>query len=245
MDKIKTPSIHQITTFKPDINVLNNGRSKAKQRRKKIKSHKNALNLADAVFDSDLLLLPEETGSNPDDRVNTRTRIINNSQFPQIIIIPQKQGGKSSPDQTLVNFDSDGKISNIVSPGSDEASKEAAEGLMTTDVVPDNEQDEHRKNKILLAKLMDSMKSAQKMKKIENAMKKQSLILQQIQNEGVNAETSDDVMEGRIRELEEASIQQAEIIQDINDAIHDVNIGNANNNARLKVLEMIAAKQRK
>ena len=254
MDKSKTPSIHQITTFKPDINVLNNGRSKAKQRRKKIKSNKNALNLADAVFDSDLLLLPEETGSNPDDRFNTRTRIINNSQFPQIIIIPQKQGGKSSPDQVLVNFDSDGKISNIVSPGSDEASKEAAEGLMTTDVVPDNEQDEHRKkllqaaqrkNKILLAKLMDSMKSAQKMKKIENAMKKQSLILQQIQNEGVNAETSDDVMEGRIRELEEASIQQAEIIQDINDAIHDVNIGNANNNARLKVLEMIATKQRK
>merc|ERR1712241_965060 len=122
------------------------------------------------------------------------------------------------------------------------------------DVVPDNEQDEHRKkllqaaqrkNKILLAKLMDSMKSAQKMKKIENAMKKQSLILQQIQNEGVNAETNDDIMEGRIQELEEASIQQAEIIQDINDAIHDVNIGNANSNARLKVLEMIAAKQRK
>merc|ERR1712079_855812 len=187
MDKSKTSSIHQITTFKPDLNKLNNGRSKAKQRRKKIKSNKNALNLADAVFDSDLLLLPEETGSNPDDRFNTRTRIINNSQFPQIIIIPQKQDGKSSPDQVLVNFDSDDKISNIVSPGSDEASKEAEEGLMTTDVVPDNEQDEHRKkllqaaqrkNKILLAKLMDSMKSAQKMKKIENAMKKQSLILQ-------------------------------------------------------------------
>merc|ERR1712012_809986 len=203
--------------------------------------------------DSDLQLLPGETDNNPDDRFNTRTKIINNSQFPQIIIIPQKHSGQSSPDQVLVNFDPEGKISNIVS-GSDGVSNEALVGLITTDVVTDTEQDEQRqklleaaqkKNKILMAKLIKSMKSAEKMKKIELAMKKQSLTLEQIQREKEQGNVSDEIMEGRIRELEDASIQQAEIIQDINDALHDVNIGNANNNARLKVLEMIAAKQRK
>ena len=86
------------------------------------------------------------------------------------------------------------------------------------------------------------MKSMEKMKKIENAMTKQSMILKQIQIKDTADQSNDEIMEGRIQELEEASIQQAEIIQDINDAIHDVNIGNANSNARLKFLEMIAAK---
>ena len=62
-------------------------------------------------------------------------------------------------------------------------------------------------------------------------MKKQTLTLEQIQREKEQGNSSDEIMEGRIRELEDASIQQAEIIEDINDAIHDVNIGNANNNA--------------
>ena len=239
----------QVTTFKPEIQISNVGESKPRKRKKTIRN-KNVINLADPVFDSDSLALPLGTGKDPDD--TTRTRIINNSQFPQIIIIPQS--GQSTPDQVLVNFDSDGKISNIVS-GSDEASKEVgAVGLITTDAVPDNDHNDTRrqlleaaqkKNKILLAKLMQSMKAAEKMKKIETAMKKQSMILKQIENESVDDQTNDQIMEGRIRELEDASIQQAEIIQDINDAIHDVNIGNANSNARLQLLEMIAAKQRK
>merc|ERR1719270_2144906 len=186
------------------------GKNKSRQGKKKIK-FKRPAHVADSGVgldsDSDLLLLPGETDNNPDDRFNTRTKIINNSQFPQIIIIPQKHSGQSSPDQVLVNFDPEGKISNIVS-GSDGVSNEALVGLITTDVVTDTEQDE------------------------------------QSQREKEQGNSSDEIMEGRIRELEDASIQQAEIIEDINDAIHDVNIGNANNNARLKYLERIAAKQR-
>ena len=255
-DKIPSP---QVTTFKPDIGIKANngmiGKNKSRQRKKKIKS-KRPVHVADSGVglesDSDLLLLPGETDNNPDDRFNTRTKIINNSQFPQIIIIPQKHSGQSSPDQVLVNFDPEGKISNIVS-GSDGVSNEALVGLITTDVVTDTEQDEQRqklleaaqkKNKILIAKLIKSMQSAEKMKKIELAMKKQTLTLEQIQRDKEQGNSSDEIMEGRIRELEDASIQQAEIIEDINDAIHDVNIGNANNNARLKYLERIAAKQR-
>ena len=240
----------QVTTFKPDIQISNLNKNNIRKRKKQNRNKNN--NIADPVLDSDPLLVPQGTDKDPDDKQSTRTSIINNSQFPQIIIIPQS--GQSTPDQVLVNFDSDGKISNIVS-GSDEASKEVgAVGLITTDDVPDNDPNDQRqqlleaakkKNKMLLEKLMQSMKSLEKMKKIENAMKKQSIILREIQNKDTADQSNDDIMEGRIRELEEASIQQAEIIQDINDAIHDVNIGNANSNARLKVLEMIAAKQRK
>ena len=242
----------QVTTFKPDIQISNLNKNNLRKRKKQNRNRNNYLNSADPVLDSDSLSVPLGTGKDPDTKQSTRTSIINNSQFPQIIIIPQS--GQSTPDQVLVNFDSDGKISNVVS-GSNEASKEAsAVGLITTDAVPDNDPNDQRqqlleaakkKNKILLEKLMQSMKSLEKMKKIENAMKKQSIILKQIQNKDTADQSNDDIMEGRIQELEEASLQQAEIIQDINDAIHDVNIGNANSNARLKVLEMIAAKQRK
>ena len=241
----------QVTTFKPDIQISNLGENRPRKRKKQNRHKNNNLNIADPILDSDSLPMPLGTAKDPDDKLSTRTSIINNSQFPQIIIIPQS--GQSTPDQVLVNFDSDGKISNIVS-GSDDVSKEvSAVGLITTDAVPDNDPNHQRqqlleaakkKNKILLEKLMQSMKSMEKMKKIENAMTKQSMILKQIQIKDDTEQSNDEIMEGRIQELEEASIQQAEIIQDINDAIHDVNIGNANSNARLKFLEMIAAKQR-
>ena len=88
------------------------------------------------------------------------------------------------------------------------------------------------------------MKAAERLKKIEATMEKQSVMLQQMHDEREQDRPDVDITESRLRELEEASVTQAEILEDINDAIHDVNIGNANNSARLKVLEMIAAKQK-
>ena len=75
--------------------------------------------VADSGQESDILLLPGEGGDNQEeDRFSTRTHIINNSKFPQIIIIPQKQG-TAQQDQFHVNFARDGGISNIVSGSSD------------------------------------------------------------------------------------------------------------------------------
>jgi hypothetical protein len=88
------------------------------------------------------------------------------------------------------------------------------------------------------------MKAAERLKKIEAAMEKHSIMLQQMHNEREQKRPDDAITESRLQELEEASITQAEILDGINDAIHDVNIGNANNSARLRVLEMIAAKQK-
>ena len=241
----KTPM--RVTTFRPDIML-------PKQRRKKIKSKRP---LRPVVMDeTESLVVPEETDINPDDKYFTRTSIINNSQFPQIIIIPQRQDDSQSR-PVLVNFDSDGKITNIVSAGSDnnddDGTNDSSAGLITTDVVTDTEQDDHRyklleaakkKNKILLAKLVKTMKSAEKMKKIETAMQRQSMILEHIQNENEDDRMNDEHMESRLRELEEASLQQAEIIKDINDALYDVNVGNVNNNERLQMLEAIASKQK-
>ena len=195
--------------------------------------------------------------TSPGETDKTRTNIINNSQLPQIIIIPPVQGGTKSQNQVLVNFDPEGKISNIVS-GSEDKDSGGIAGLLRPDVSNEDKIDKiqqqkqtqleeaQKKQQILIEQLTQSMKSMEKFKKIEAAMQKQSEVLKQIQEENVSeGNHNNDFVEGRIEELEDASVKQAEIIEDINDAIHDVNIGNANNNARLRVLEMIAAKQRK
>merc|ERR1712106_93592 len=68
--------------------------------------------------ESEILLLPQGTENDDADNFSTRTHIINNSKFPQIIIIPQKQG-RAQQDQFHVNFNQDGGIPNIVSGSSD------------------------------------------------------------------------------------------------------------------------------
>eukprot|EP00090_Calanus_glacialis_P002870 TRINITY_DN12111_c0_g1_i5.p1 TRINITY_DN12111_c0_g1~~TRINITY_DN12111_c0_g1_i5.p1 ORF type:complete len:786 (-),score=129.26 TRINITY_DN12111_c0_g1_i5:897-3026(-) len=217
--------------------------------------------------ESEILLLPE--GTENEDRFSTRTHIINNSKFPQIIIIPQKQG-RDQQDQFHVNFNHDGGISNIVSGSSDNndeveiitppgpavvitqepVRKNAALTERENDfnLAKDNPQkalqEAEKKQRILIARLIKSMKAAERLKKIETAMEKQSIMLQQMHNEREQERPDDAITESRLYELEEASIQQAEILRGINDAIHDVNIGNANNSARLRVLEMIASKQK-
>jgi len=219
--------------------------------------------------DSDILLLPEGTENGDEDRFSTRTHIINNSKFPQIIIIPQKQG-RAQQDQFHVNFNRDGGISNIVSGSSDNndqveiitppgppvvitqepGRKNAALTEKENDfnLANDNPQkalqEAEKKQRILIARLIKSMKAAERLKKIETAMEKQSIMLQQMHNEREHERPDNALTESRLHELEDASIQQAEILDGINDAIHDVNIGNANNSARLRVLEMIAAKQK-
>ena len=221
-----------------------------KRKRPKRPRTRRPLVVVGSLSEGDELMSPEETDK-------TRTNIINNSKLPQIIIIPSVEGGTSSPNQVLVNFDPEGKISNIVS-GSEDKDWSGIAGLLTPDVGNEDKIDKtqqqkqnqleeaQKKQQILIEQLMQSMKSMERFKKIEKAMQKQSEVLKQIQKENISQGNHDnDFVEGRIEELEDASVKQAEIIEDINDAIHDVNIGNANNNARLRVLEMIAAKQRK
>jgi len=280
----------QATTRRPDINltalngllstkskISKNKRKKKPRRRNPKKSNAIQANnatpvslVADNGQDSELLFLPEGSENGDEDGFSTRTHIINNSKFPQIIIIPQKQG-TAQQDQFHVNFNHDGGISNIVSGSAgnnDEVEIITPPGVaavITPEQIRQNaaltqkENDfnlanhdprkalaeAEKKQRILIARLVKSMKAAERLKKIERAMEKQSVMLQQMHNEREQERPDKAITESRLQELEEASIQQAEIIQEINNAIHDVNVGNANNNARLRVLEMIASKQRK
>jgi len=216
-------------------------------------------------------LAGEGAGNGEEDRFSTRTHIINNSKFPQIIIIPQKQGA-AQQDQFHVNFARDGGISHIGAGSADNndqveiitppsaalvitqepARKNAPHSQNENDFNLANNnnspqkalQEAEKKQRILIARLIKSMKAAERLKKIEATMQKQSVMLQQMHDERDQERPDDDITESRLRELEEASVTQAEILEGINDAIHDVNVGNANNSARLRVLEMIAAKQK-
>jgi len=278
------------TTRRPDINltalnglltnkskISKNKRKKKPRRRKPKKSNGVRINnespvslVADSGQESDILLLAGEGADKGDeDRFSTRTHIINNSKFPQIIIIPQKQGA-AQQDQFHVNFGRDGGISHtgsgspdnndqveIITPPSaalvitqEPARKNAPHSQNENDFNLANNspqkalQEAEKKQRILIARLIKSMKAAERLKKIEATMQKQSIMLQQMHDERDQERPDDDITESRLRELEEASVTQAEILEGINDAIHDVNVGNANNSARLRVLEMIAAKQK-
>ena len=48
----------------------------------------------------------------------------------------------------------------------------------------------------------------------------------------------------RIQELELASVEQAEVISNLEDALNDMNIGTANTESRLNLLETIAIRQK-
>ena len=48
----------------------------------------------------------------------------------------------------------------------------------------------------------------------------------------------------RIQELELASVEQAEVISNLEDALNDMNIGTANTESRLNLLETIATRQK-
>jgi len=275
------------TTRRPDINltalngllstkskVSKNKRKKKPRRRKPKKTNAVRINndnpvslIADNGQESEILLLPR--GTSDEDRFSLRTRIINNSKFPQIIIIPQKQGSNQQ-DQFHVNFNRNGGISNIVSGSSDNndeveiitppgpasvitqepVRKNAALTLKENDFNSPNDnpqqalQEAQKKQRILIARLIKSMKAAERLKTIETAMQKQTIMLQQMHTEREQERPDKAITESRLQELEQVSRQQAVIIEGINDAIHDVNIGNANNSARLRVLEMIASKQK-
>ena len=76
----------QVTTFKPDIQISNLGENRPRKRKKQNRHKNNNLNIADPILDSDSLPMPLGTAKDPDDKLSTRTSIINNSQFPQIIM---------------------------------------------------------------------------------------------------------------------------------------------------------------
>ena len=122
----------QVTTEKPDASSANISDDKSDKRRKRPgrSRTKRPLVVVGPESNTDGVMLPVVTD-------NTRTSIINNSRFPQIIIIPHRQGGSTSQDQVLVNFDPEGKISNIVS-GRQE-SKSGSGALLRTDVGNDDD----------------------------------------------------------------------------------------------------------
>ena len=91
---------------------------------------------------------------------------------------------------------------------------------------------------------MRSMKAAERMKKIEIAMKKQTAVLDQLQEEK-KKERPDVITEERLEALEKASARQAIILRELNEAVHEVGLDSSNNGAKLQMLELVAAKQKR
>ena len=81
------------------------------------------------------------------------------------------------------------------------------------------------------------------MKKIEIAMKKQTAVLDQLQEEK-KKERPDVITEERLEALEKASARQAIILRELNEAVHEVGLDSSNNGAKLQMLELVAAKQK-
>lgn len=177
------------------------------------------------------------------------TQIINNSEFPQIVIIPQKANQLSS-DEVRIKFN-DGKLE--IDGGSlAEEIEEQREN--------DGEETEFRqvagrprqallraqqRQRILIAQLVRSMKAAERMKNIETAMKKQTVVLDQLQANNEVTRPDNGLNEKRLTALEAASARQAVILRELNEAVHDVSIGSSNNAAKLQLLELVAAKQKR
>merc|ERR1719382_702892 len=91
---------------------------------------------------------------------------------------------------------------------------------------------------------MRSMKAAERMKKIEIAMKKQTAGLDQLQ-EAKKVERPDLITDERLEALEMASARQAVILRELNEAVHEVGLDSSNNGAKLQMLELVAAKQKR
>ena len=197
-----------------------------------------------------LTMLPgagaEDTGS---------TRIINNSEFPQIVILPGGSASQSS-DEFHISF-SDGKLE--IDGGSQTSEPEGQNQFNvrendSVEIAVQQQADRprqallraQRRQRILIAQLVKSMKVAEKMKNIEIAMGQQATVLDQLQAEKeVHRPDDSGFTEKRLGALELASARQAVILKGLNEAVHDVGLDSTNNGARLQMLEMVATKQRR
>ena len=188
-----------------------------------------------------------------------RTRIINNSEFPQIVILSQGGNTEYSSDDVHINF-RDG-ILEIEGVGS--VVKEEDDRQNTADG-RENDQEERgdkqqqmlakpqqtllraqKRQRLLIAQLMKSMKASERMKKIEIAMKKQTAVLDQLLAERSVERPTDRLTDDRLAALELASARQTVILKELNEAVSDVGSDNNDNGARLQMLELVASKQKR
>ena len=176
------------------------------------------------------------------------TRIVNNSQFPQIVILPQQR--KRVSDEVRIKFN-DGKVE--IDGGSlvGEALRQNGgnEGRNDDEGIVGKKQRQallraQQRQRVLIVQLMRSMAAAERMKKIEIAMKQQTAVLDQLQEEK-KVERPDVITEERLEALEKASARQAIILRELNEAVHEVGLDSSNNGAKLQMLELVAAKQKR
>ena len=176
------------------------------------------------------------------------TRIVNNSQFPQIVILPQQR--KRVSDEVRIKFN-DGKVE--IDGGSlvGEALRQNGgnEGRNDDEGIVGKKQRQallraQQRQRVLIVQLMRSMAAAERMKKIEIAMKQQTAVLDQLQEEK-KVERPDLITDERLEALEMASARQAVILRELNEAVHEVGLDSSNNGAKLQMLELVAAKQKR
>ena len=194
VDATRSPSL-RATTRRPNISLTAlNGlldtklqASKSKQR-KKIRRRPGQKKPGRKTNDRPISLLTdsEEPLFSSEEEEEGTTRIVNNSQFPQIVILPQRQ---RVSDEVRIKFN-DGKVE--IDGGSlvGEASRqsEGNEGENDDEGILGKKQRQallraQQRQRLLIVQLMRSMKAAERMKKIEIAMKKQTAVLDQLQEE--------------------------------------------------------------
>ena len=199
--------------------------------------------LTGKINDRPVSLLTEEDLISSEKDEDGRTRIVNNSQFPQIVIVPQRQ---RVSDEVRISFNDDGKVEidggSLGQNGSTERGNDD-EGVLSAKQRQALLRAQQRQ-RILIVQLMRSMKAAERMKKIEIAMKKQTAVLDQLQEEK-KVERPDVITEERLEALEKASARQAIILRELNEAVHEVGLDSSNNGAKLQMLELVAAKQKR
>jgi len=101
-----------------------------------------------------------------------------------------------------------------------------------------------RKQREMIVQLVKSMKTEQRMKKIEIAMNKQTAVLDQLLDEHKMTLQDDQRTERRIGALELASARQAVILREINEAVQDISSDTSDNADRLKLMETVASQQK-
>ena len=250
---------NRATTRRPNINLTAlNGMLDTKKTRKKTRrrpGHKKVVKKTS--------LRPSSSFANSGGRLGlddeARTRIINNSEFPQIVILPQGGNTEYSSDDVHINF-RDGilEIDGLGSVDQEEDDRQNTGDGRENDQEERGDKQEQmlarprqtllraqKRQRLLIAQLMRSMKASERMKKIETAMRKQTAVLDQLQAERSVERPTDRLTDDRLPALELASARQTVILKELNEAVSDVGSDNNDNGARLQMLEFVASKQKR
>ena len=224
----------------------------------------------DGSAEQDPVLLSQEVGGGggnsgeEDGKFVSRTKIINNAPFPQIVIIPQKQGGgEGQGDEYHINIhnpannDDDNNNDSLDLPGLGKAPREGHED--GNGRVPRKQQLVAQRQQLtvqqeqLAAQLLGQQQQHQereetspaRLEQLEQLIRRQEGLLARLEAERAADRPDNALTEQRITELEAASARQAEILASLGEAVEDVNVESANTATRLTVLETIASRQKK